>query len=153
MKKLSKEITQFFQDQGFVVVSSLDKDGSIHSSCKGIVNIDKDGTIYLLDLYMGRTLQNLKRNPNISITSVDEHRFRGYCIKGKAKKIQIDNFDSDILKAWEDRITSRITQRVIKNIHGDKGHSSQPEALLPKPEYLIVMQVEDVIDLTPGHLK
>lgn len=28
-----------------------------------------------------------------------------------------------------------------------------PEALLPKPEYMIVMEVEEIIDLTPKHLK
>ena len=36
---------------------------------------------------------------------------------------------------------------------GEKGHPEHPEALLPKPEYLIAMQVEDIIDLRPHHLR
>jgi len=153
MKRLTDKIIQFFYNQSFVIVSTLDKDGSLHSSCKGIVKINRAGSIYLLDLYRARTYDNLKRNPRISITAVDEHRFRGYCLKGKAKIINIDKLKPQIIKAWEDRITSRITQRVLKNMLEERGHPKHPEALLPKPQYLIVMQVQDIVDLTPYHIK
>lgn len=153
MKRLTDEIIQFFQNQGFTIVSTLDRKGSLHNSCKGIVEINKSGEVYLLDLYKGETYENLKRNANISITAVDEHRFKGYCLKGKAKIIPRGKFSSRILKAWEDRITGRITQRLIKNLHEEKGHPRHPEILLPKPEYMIVMEVKEIIDLTPQHLK
>lgn len=144
---------QFFHDQGFVIVSTLDSSGDIHNSCKGVVDIKRSGKIYLLDLYLRKTFKNLKRNPRLSITAVDEHRFRGFCLKGKAKLIERDKVNAGTLKAWEDKIASRITQRIIKNIHGEKGHARQPEVLLPKPAYLIEMQVNDIIDLTPQHIK
>lgn len=153
MKRLSDDIVQFFQKQGFVIVSTVDGNGYAHSSCKGIVKINRNGRIYLLDLYKERTYENLRQNPHISITAVDEHRFRGYCLKGKAKIIKRAKLKSQIIEAWEDKITSRITQRIIKSIRGEKGHPRHPEVLLPKPEYMIVMEVEEVIDLTPNHLK
>lgn len=153
MKRLTDEIMQFFHSQGFVIVSTLDKDGSLHSSCKGIVKINKSDVVYLLDLYRARTYDNLKKNPHISITAVDEHKFRGYCLKGKAKIIKIDKLKNHIIKAWEDRITSRITRRLLKNMREEKGHPRHPEALLPKPEYLIAMKIEEIVDLTPHHIK
>lgn len=153
MKKLKDEIVQFFQEQGCVIVSTIDKDGGLHSSCKGILKINQNGRAYLLDLYKGVTFDNLKRNPHMSITSVDEHRFKGYCLKGKARLVKRDAFMSKLVKIWEDRITSRVTRRIIKNIQGEKGHARHPEVLLPKPEYMIVMDVEDIIDLTPFPLK
>lgn len=125
----------------------------MHNACKGIVNIYKDGKVYLLDLYSGRTYENLRRNSNISITAVDEHRFKGYCLKGKAKIIQSDKIKSQIIKAWEEKIASRLTQRLLKNIHEGKGHPRHPEVLLPKPEYMIIMEVKEIIDLAPQHLK
>ena len=79
--RLSEEIIQFFQRQGFVIVSTIDKDGSPHSACKGIVKITSDGRIYLLDLYKARTHENLRRTAHISITGVDEHRFKGLLSK------------------------------------------------------------------------
>jgi len=153
MKRLTDEIIQFFHNQSFVIVSTLDKDCSLHSSCKGIVKINKIGTVYLLDLYRARTYDNLKRDPQISITAVAEHKFIGYCLKGKAKIIKIEELKPQIIKDWEDRIASRITKRVLKNMREEKGHPRHPEALLPKPQYLIVMQVKEIIDLTPHHIK
>lgn len=153
MQKLTDDIVRFFQKQNFVVVSTIGKNGVPHNSCKGIVKINKNGRIYLLDLYKWQTYGNLKQNPHISITAVDEHRFKGWCLKGKAKIISGRRLTSDIIKAWESKITSRITHRLLKNIREEKGHKRHPEAQLPKPEYMIVMEVEEVVDLIPYHVK
>jgi general stress protein 26 len=153
MKRLPEEIINFFQRQNFTIVTTIDKSGMPHNSCKGIVKINRSGEIYLMDLYKGRTYENLNQNPRIGLTAVDENEFSGYCLKGKAKIVKMSRLRSSVLRAWDEKITSRITQRVVRNIRGEKGHPDHPEALLPKPEYMIVMQVEKMIDLTPGHIK
>ncbi len=153
MKRLSQDIINFFQSQGFVIVATVDKDGSIHNSCKGIVKIAASGQIYLLDLYKAKTFENLKNNSNVSITAVDEHKFQGYCLKGKAKIVETESLKSDIVALWDEKITERTTKRVIKNIHEEKGSPRHPEILLPKPEYLIEVRVEEIINLTPGKMQ
>lgn len=153
MKIIPQEVVHFFQNQGFVIVSSVDKDGTPHSACKGVIKISDDGEVYLLDVYLKQTYQNLKINPRISITSVDEHKFKGYCLKGKARLLERSQIAPELIKAWEDKITSRITQRLLKNISEKKGHPRHPEALLPKPEYMIVMDVQEIVDLTPQSIK
>lgn len=153
MKRLSDDIIHFFHNQGCVIVSTVDKNGSPHSACKGIIKISRSGRVYLLDLYRTRTYENVKQNPHISITAIDEHKFMGYCLKGEIKSFSENELPADILKAWEERITSRLTQRLLKNVREEKGHPRHPEILLPKPEYLIVMEVEEIVDLTPHHLK
>jgi len=150
---ITPDIVQFFYHQRFTIISTIDEKGYPHNSCKGIVEIDRSGRAYLLDLYMAKTYENLKRDPRISVTAVDEHRFTGYCLKGRAMIVGKDKVSERILKLWETKITSRISHRLLKNIHGDKGHSAHPEALLPKPVYLIAMDVEEVIDLMPPHIK
>jgi len=151
--RLTNDIIHFLHNQGFVIVSTIDSRGFVHNACKGIVKINPDGRIYLLDLYRAKTHANLKSNPHISITAIDEHKFIGYCLQGKARILPQGKLQPEIIKAWEDRITSRLTQRLLKNIREEKGHSRHPEVLLPEPQYLIVMKVEEVIDLTPRHLK
>jgi len=89
----------------------------------------------------------------MSVTAVDEHRFRGYCLKGKAKLIPRERLTPKDIAAWEEKVTDRITRRMIKNIHEEKGHPRHPEALFPKPAYMIVMQIEEIVDLTPHHLR
>jgi len=150
---LTEEICSFLHRQGFVIVSTIDKNGSINNSCKGIVRIEKTGRIYLMDLYIRRTFRNLRRNQNISITAVDEHGFAGYCLKGKARILKEKELEPGIIRDWEEKITSRITQRLIKNIKGEKGHPSHPEASLPKPKYVIRIEVQKVIDLIPASFK
>lgn len=135
-----------------MVVSTIDKNGFVHNSCKGIIEINCDGRIYLLDLYRRKTYENLKHNPHISITAFDEHKFIGYCLKGRVKSFSQEELPSDILRAWEERVTSRVTQRLLKNIREEKGYPRHPEILLPKPEYMIVMEVNDIINLRPPHL-
>lgn len=152
MKKLDDDLVHFLKHQGFVIISTRDKDGGIHNSCKGIVEIDPEGIIHLLDLYKGVTYKNMKRNHNVSITVVDEHKFKGYCLKGKAKIKEDVKLNSSTIKAWEAKLASRITQRLLKNIRGERGHHVHAEALLPKPVHLIIMEVEKIIDLTPHHI-
>jgi len=153
MKRLNDEVVWFFQAQGCVIVSTIDKEGSPHNSCKGIVKINQNGRVYLLDLYKARSYLNLKRNGRISITALDERRFRGYCLKGQAKIIPAEKLPESVIKAWEDKIAGRIAQRVLKNLREEKSHSHHPEALLPHPKYLIAMEVEEVVDLSPHYLK
>lgn len=153
MKKIAEDILSFFQNQGYVTVCTVDMNGRPHCSCKGVVEIDASGHVYLFDLYQARTYQNLLRDSHLSITSVDEHHFIGYCLKGNAKIVGKDQVPSRIVQAWEEMITRRLTRRIIRNIREESGHPRHPEALLPAPEYLIVLNVEEIVDLTPHHLR
>lgn len=153
MTEILEEAEYFIKKQGYVIVSTISKDGSIHNSCKGILMVKTEGQIYLLDLYLSRTYHNLKENNNISICAADEHSFSGYCLKGKARIIPRDKLEPDILKAWDNMIVSRLSNRLIKNMREKKGHRSHPEALLPRPKYMIMIDVAEIVDLTPKHLK
>ncbi|MDP2940679.1 MAG: pyridoxamine 5'-phosphate oxidase family protein [Candidatus Omnitrophota bacterium] len=153
MKKLTEAAVNFFRSQGFVVVSTVDKGGSVHNSCKGIVKISRFGKAYLFDLYRRDTYRNLKRNPRISITAVNEHKFTGYCLKGKAGILAKGKLSPALASAWDARIAGRVTQRLLRNVRDEKGHPRHPEILLPEPEYLIEMEIEEVVDLTPRYLK
>ncbi|MBU2103235.1 MAG: pyridoxamine 5'-phosphate oxidase family protein [Candidatus Omnitrophota bacterium] len=149
--KLSKDIIHFFEKQGFVIVSTLDEScGSIHCSAKGIGSITPAGKIYLIDLYRSKTFRNLQANSTVSLTAVDEHHFIGYTLKGKARIIEREKIKNYIIKQWEERVTARISRRLIKNVRGDKRFARHPEARFPAPQYLIVVEVTAVVDLAPG---
>ena len=116
MIALPREIVQFFHKQRFVIVSTVDKKNTPHNSCKGIVDIDQKGIIYLLDLYRGKTLANLERNPNISVTVVDEHKFIGYCLKGIAAIVDKKLLNPHIIRYWEKKIPKNIVMNTQKNL-------------------------------------
>lgn len=153
MKKIPTEIIEFLRTQGFVVISSIDKSGYPHTSCKAIIKLEPSGEIFLMDVYHGTTCENIKHNPQISISAVDEHKFAGYCLKGKGKILPDNDMSQEILKIWEDNVTSRLAKRLLKNLSGDKGHGYHPEASLPHPKHIIAIEVEEIVDLAPYHLR
>lgn len=151
--QLNEGIVSFFQNQGFVIISTLDPKGYIHNAAKGIVGIESEGKVYLIDLYRATTFSNLKENPTASITAVDEHQFIGYTLKGKANIVEREKIEERIIKGWEDKVIKRISQRVIRDVKSDRKLAHHPEAKFPHPQYLIEFDVEEIVDLTPGHLK
>jgi uncharacterized pyridoxamine 5'-phosphate oxidase family protein len=153
MKKLSSDIIYFLEKQGFVIVSTFDARDRIHCAAKGIAGIEKQGKVYLIDLYKAQTFNNLLRNPNISITAVDEHLFVGYTLKGKAKIVERESIKNHIIDKWEERVIQRISKRLIRNLKNERKSFHHPETRFPRPQYLIEVEVEEIIDLTPQHLK
>jgi len=153
MKKIPAEIIDFLRAQSFVIISSIDQAGFPHSSCKAIIKIDPAGRILLMDVYRGATCENIKRNPQISISAVDDHKFMGYCLKGRGEIMSDDSISQEIIKIWEDNITSRLVKRLVRNVSGDKGHGHHPEASLPHPKHIIAVEVGEIVDLAPYHLR
>ena len=153
MKQIPAAVLEFLRIQGFVIVSSIDKNGFPHSSCKDIVKIDSSGKIYLIDAYHGETAENIKRNPQIDISAVDEHKFMGYCLKGRATVMPDGQISQEFIKSWEDNITSRLAKRLLHNLAQDKSRAHHPEASLPRPKHLIVITVEEIVNLTPHYLR
>ena len=72
---------------------------------------------------------------------------------GIGKIVKRNKLKPHIKKAWEEKITSRITHRIIKNIRGEKGHPRHPEVLMPKPKYMIVMEIKEIVNLVPHYSK
>ena len=113
---LTPYIVNFFKRQSFVIVSTLDDKGSIHCSAKGMAGVDESGKLYLIDVYKGRTLKNLRLNPLISATAVEEQLFTGYTLKGRAEIIEKNKIASHFVKSWEESILQRMSNRVLEDI-------------------------------------
>ncbi len=148
--KISEEIVNFFEQQDGVMVATIDPRGRIHASIKGIVGVEDSDKFYLVDLYLYRTFCNLKKKPIISLIAVDGHRFKGYCLQGRAKIIPREKIDKVILEEWDKRVLQRISKRISKSVRTGQKSKKQYEAHLPvHPKYLIEVHVHSVINLAP----
>jgi len=58
----------------------------------------------------------------------------------------------DVQALWEDRITNRVTGRILKNVVQDRS-TAYPEIRLPRPKIYYYSEVQEIIDLTPSHIK
>ena len=151
--KIPDNVAMFLGHQGFGIVSTLDEHGSINCAAKGIAGIDSLGRLLVVDLYRTTTFNNLIRNNTISFTSVDEHKFCGYTLKGKADIIEKKKIQARFIKNWQAYLLKRVSKRLIVNIKGEKKSYHHPEAILPKPEYLIAINISEIVNLTPHHLR
>lgn len=148
--ELSDEIIKLFSKQGAIVISTIDAHKRIHCSVKGLIGIEREGKVFVIDLYTGTTYRNLLKNSTVSLTVVDEERFMGFTLQGKAKIVSREEIKEHLVKEWEKRIIQRVSKRMIASIQ--RGHKTKKhfEADLPKhPQHLIEIDVENVIDLSP----
>ena len=147
---LPDDLVKFFENQGAVIVSTLDEDGMIHSSVKGIVGINKNGTLYVIDLYHHNTYNNLKRSPVVNVTSIDEKKFLGWALQGTAKIVPQDEINDEISLEWKKRVIKRIIDRIISNVKVHKKEHGVSEVHLPEdPKYLIEIDVKKIFNLRP----
>jgi len=147
---IDKDIIKFFEKQDTVIVSTIDSAGRIHCSVKGIISAESNEYIFLIDLYLYRTFRNLKKNPVISITALDEHLFKGYTLQGEAEIIHRDKMHESVFEEWERRVVLRISKRVARNVSRGIKADTHHEAHLPvHPQYLIKVSVKNIIDLKP----
>jgi len=151
MITIPDDAKHFLDREHFVIISTIDSNRSIHTSAKGIVDIDKKGKIFILDLYKGKTHRNIKKNPSVTLTSINEHAFRGYSISGTAKIAKEGSISKRKLKLWHDKLAKRIARRVIRHVKSESlGKEGIPEADFPLPKYLIEVRVKRIVDLAPS---
>ena len=146
MVKVTNNVVNFLERQGFVIVATIDSTAFPHTSCKGMIKVEGD-KVYLMDLYRSDTYHNLRKNPLMSITAVNDHQYQGYCLKGRGEIVMKEDIAPNLLKKWQDKKSGRTTSRIIKNIRDEKRHGVHPEASFPEPSHLIIMEVEEIVDL------
>ena len=154
MVDISHSVENLLNHQHYVIVSSFDREGEIHTSAKGVVDVDRRGRIYILDLYKGRTYANIIRNPNVTLTTIDDRTFKGYSIQGKAKIIDKKFVSRRKMQLWHERLAKRIAKRIVRHVREEtSGRRGIPEARFPIPRYLIEVSIRKIIDLAPERLR
>jgi hypothetical protein len=147
---IPEDVIKFFEKQGHVIVSTIDPRKRIHCSVKGMVRIGPKGQLLLIDLYLYRTFQNLKKNSTISITALNERLFKGYTLQGQARIIPRAEISQEIYEEWERHVIRRISKRVANSVKSGSRSKQHFEADLPvEPKYLIEVKVVKIVDLAP----
>jgi len=84
MTKISQEIQEFLKGK-MAWVSTATRDGMPNATPKGSVQVIDDTHLVFADLFSLKTRENLKANPKVAVTVVDEKTYRGYQLKGSAE--------------------------------------------------------------------
>ena len=84
MTKISQEIQEFLKGK-MAWVSTATRDGMPNATPKGSVQVIDDTHLVFADLFSLKTRENLKANPKVAVTVVDEKTYQGYQLKGLAE--------------------------------------------------------------------
>jgi len=144
----TKEIKEFLINTEFVSIGTSDARGKPCVTPKLLIAF-KDDFIYLADYVIGRTFQNLKVNPKISISAVDVNKLIHYQINGTAvimnKGLEYDRIIGELKK----KEISFTVERIINGVRREKKHHYF-EAAFPELFVVIKMKIKEVIKMTPN---
>src|SRR3989338_3242411 len=114
-------IKELLARREFVSVATSDLSGQPNAAPKMILDVD-DKFIYLVDYSNGRTCENLKINPRISLSFSDPEELKGYKVNGTVKVIAKDAISKVLMRRLEARKIALSTERIIRGVRSQKKH-------------------------------
>jgi predicted pyridoxine 5'-phosphate oxidase superfamily flavin-nucleotide-binding protein len=144
---LSTKIAQFLKNREFISVATCDFKGRPNAAPKFLLKLE-DNFIYLVDYTISRTWENLKVNPQASLSFIDPDTLIGYQINGSVKIIDKGPEYDKILIELREREIDLSTKRIVEGIYRGKGHESF-EVTLPERFVVFKIKVEEVVEI--GH--
>lgn len=131
----------------FVAVATADKEGKPNSSPKLLLKID-ERIVYFIDYSIGKTFENLKVNPEVSLSFIDIDSLFGYKLNGKAEIIEKGRIYDECLKELREKEIKLSAERVIKGVRGSKLHKDF-ELEIPERFLVYKIKIEEGCEITP----
>lgn len=82
MGNLNSQVTKLLEETKTWVLSTC---GEKPNAVPVFFTSMKDGALVLYDVFMNKTLDNIKKNDNVAVTVFNDSTLQGYQIKGTAK--------------------------------------------------------------------
>ncbi|MDP8213133.1 MAG: pyridoxamine 5'-phosphate oxidase family protein [Candidatus Zapsychrus exili] len=112
---------ELLKSREFVAVATADKGGKPNSAPKLLLKID-GGIVYFIDYGIGRTADNLKVNPEFSLSFIDVNSLFGYRLNGKVEIIEKGKIYDEGLKKLRGKETKLTVERIVEGVHVGKAH-------------------------------
>jgi predicted pyridoxine 5'-phosphate oxidase superfamily flavin-nucleotide-binding protein len=149
---ISKKIVELLKNREFISVATCDFAGRPNAAPKFILKFESN-FIYLIDYTIGKTWENLKINPRVSLSLMDTDNLTGYQINGPVQIIESGSDYKKILEELREREIHLSVERVIKGIHTQKRHEVF-EVVMPQKFVIFKVKIEDLAQIGPrGDLK
>ena len=126
----------------FVSAGTSDLSGQPNAVPKYIIKIDS-GFIYLADYVIGKTFQNLKINPKISLSTIDMKTLEGWRINGTVRIMTRGAQYKILSKTMIDLEVHNTARRVIEDVQGVQKHNVY-EVSFPKKVVILKVKCEKV---------
>ena len=140
---LIKKINELLKDREFVSVATCDFKGKPNAVPKFLLKVEAE-YIYLVDYTIGKTWENLKENPQVSLSLMDTGSLTGYRINGSVEIIEAGPLYKKALEELREKEVSLSAERVIEGLARGKAHK-EFEVEIPDRFVVFKIKVLDVI--------
>jgi len=109
--------------------------------------------IYLIDYVIGNTCVNLKENPRVSLSFIDDKTLTGYQLNGTVALIDKGEEFDMLMKDFQQIKTDFTVERILLTLR--KGEKTSPtELALPEKFVIIKVKVIEIVEISSsGGLK
>jgi Pyridoxamine 5'-phosphate oxidase len=145
---INKNIKALIESREFISVASCDLENRPNAAPKFLLKVEASH-IYLVDHIIGKTFQNIKVNPRVSLSFFDNSTLVGYQINGSVQIVdrgpEHEAALTDLARKEIDLSTTRIIDGVIKG----KPHRAF-EVAASKQFIILKVKVEEVVQMHPS---
>jgi len=147
-----KRAEEFLKTIEFVNVGTADVHGQPNVAPKFILKVEPHA-IYLVDHIFGRSWENLKKNPRVSLSAIDMETLVGYRIDGNVQIVHKGAEYKALVKELRDKEVKLSAQRIIEGVSRERHHQGVGVVF---PDRLVIYKVKihSIIKICPsGKLK
>lgn len=144
---LKDKIIELLRQREFLHAATADADGRPYVAPKFLLKVD-ELFIYLIDYTRGRTVENLRINPQVSLSFVDIETLNGYQFNGSAELIEKGEVYDKALQELRKKKMELSVERIIEGIHTEKVHGSF-ELEIPEKFVVIKIKIQEVVRIGP----
>lgn len=147
---LTEKISKFLAKRSFISVGTCDFKGRPNAAPKFLLKIDGD-YIYIVDYTFGRTYENLKINPKVSLAFMDNDSLSGYQVNGSVEVIQSGKLYDGMMAERKEKEIALTTERVIEGVRKGKSHESFEVGISEKC-VIFKVKISEIVEITPQGL-
>jgi len=118
---LSQEALELIRQREFISIASCDFSGHPNAASKFVLRAEDD-SIFLVDYTIGKTVQNVRMNPRVSLSLTDTKTLTGYQLNGTVEIIEKGQAFEQIKAEMIARQVDLTAKHILEEVRGLKRH-------------------------------
>ena len=143
----SKDLSKLLNQKEFISVATSDLQGEPNAAPKMLLKSDGEN-IYLVDYTIGKTWENLKVNPKISLSLSDVDSLKGYKIDGNVEIIEEGSLYDELFREVKEKQIVLSVDRVLEGVRRKRTHKNF-ELGIPDKFVVFKVKVQEITEIGP----
>ena len=144
-KKVIDQVKTLLESTEFIDIATSDGEGQPNAAPKFLLKI-QDTRLYLVDCVMGKTWDNIKINPSVSIPVMNVDTLLGYRVNGSAYIVEDGLQKSELMEEFTNKQVKLSAERIVEGIRSQKGKRNL-EVQFPETVGMFMVKVESVVEI------